>query len=111
MLKLLLKFTVSAIAVYLIATYIPGIDVDSSKTVLLVALAWSLITMFIRPVLKVLTFPITLITFGLFSFILNALLFFGMTYVVPGFAVTGIIPALIGSILLSLASSVAEHRL
>jgi putative membrane protein len=111
MFKLALKFAISAVAVYLIATYIPGIHVDSTKTILIVALVWSLIAMFVRPVLKVLTFPITLITLGLFSFVLNALLFAAVAYMVPGFAVSGIIPALIGSIILSFASSLAEHRI
>ena len=104
MLKLALKFVISAIAVYLIATYIPGIHVASTKTILIVALAWSLITMFIRPVLKILTFPITLITLGLFSFVLNALLFWAMTLIVPGFVVAGFLPALLGAIVLSVLS-------
>ena len=111
MIKFFIKFAITAVAVYLIATYIPGIRVSSTQTILTVALVWSLITLFIRPVLKVLTFPITLVTLGLFSFVLNALLFGAMAYFVPGFGVEGIIPALIGSIILSFASSLAEHHL
>lgn len=111
MIKLALKFLISAAAVYLIATYISGIHAASTQTVLIVALVWSLIILLVRPVLKVLTFPITLITLGLFSFVLNALLFFAMTYVVPGFSVDGIFPAVIGSVLLSAASSIADHLL
>ena len=111
MVKLVLKFAITTGVIYLIATYISGITVADTQTVLFVALAWSLITLLVRPVLKVLTFPITLITFGLFSFVLNALLFFGMTYIVPGFSVDGVIPALIGSALLSAASSVVDHLL
>lgn len=105
------KFCIAAIAVYLIAKYIPGITVSGTYTIFIVALVWSLITMFVRPVLKILTFPITLITLGLFSFILNAILFAAMAFFVPGFTVTGIIPAFVGSIILSLATSLAEHHL
>jgi putative membrane protein len=111
LMRLLFKFAISALAVYLIAKYIPGIHVTNNQTILIVALVWSLITMFIRPVLKILTFPITLVTLGLFSFILNAILFFSMTFVVGGFHVDGFIPALIGSIILSFISSLAEHHI
>jgi len=109
MIKLVIKFLITAVAVYLIATLIPGISADSTQTVFIVAALWSLIVMFIRPILRILTFPITLITFGLFSFILNVILFAAMAYVIPGFTVTGVIPAIIGSIALSLASSIADH--
>ena len=109
MIKLIIKFAVTAVAVYLIAMYVSGIHADSTKTILIVAAVWSLIVLLIRPVLKILTFPITLITFGLFSFVLNAVLFGAMAYLVPGFTVAGVIPALIGSIALSIASSVANH--
>ena len=62
------------------------------------------ITMVIRPVLTILTFPITVITFGVFSVILNALLFWAMTLVVPGFVVAGFWPALLGALVLSILS-------
>lgn len=111
MIKILLRFLIIAGAVYLIARYISGIHVEDTNTILIVAAVWSLIIMLIRPVLKVLTFPLTLITLGLFSFVLNAFLFYAMTYVVPGFTVAGIIPALIGSVILSFVSSTADHLL
>src|SRR3989338_3715639 len=59
---------------------------------LLVALVWSVITMVVKPVLGILTLPITVITLGLFSFVLNAFLFYAMTWVVPGFTVAGFVP-------------------
>jgi putative membrane protein len=111
MLKLLLKFVLTAVVVYLIATFVPGIHASSTQVILVVALVWSLITMFVRPVLKILTFPITLITLGLFSFVLNALLFGAVAYLVPGFSVDGILPALLGSIILSFATSFIQHRI
>jgi putative membrane protein len=111
MTKLVIRFLLSAAAIYLIARYIPGIAVRDTQTILIVAGVWSLIIMFVRPVLKVLTFPLTLVTLGLFSFVLNALLFALMAYVVPGFSVSGILPALIGSVVLSFVSSTADHLL
>src|SRR3989344_2171514 len=73
-------------------------------TILLVALVWSVITMVIRPTLALLTLPITIITLGLFSLVLNALLFWLMEAIVPGFTVDGFFPALLGAVVLSILS-------
>ena len=101
----ILKYLGTVAAVYLTVSIIPGISVAGVwVTILLVALVWSVITMVVRPVLAILTLPITLITFGLFSFVLNALLFWGMTFIVPGFVVAGFVPALLGAIVLSILS-------
>lgn len=105
MLPLLLRFVGTVAAVILTVNIVPGIAVSGGwLTILLVALVWSVITMVIRPILSILTLPITLITFGLFSFILNALLFWGMELIVPGFSVDGFIAALLGAIVLSVIS-------
>ena len=65
--------------------------------------------MVIKPVLKILTLPITIITFGLFSFVLNALLFWLMALVVPGFAVAGFWAALLGALVLSILNWLIQH--
>lgn len=99
----LLKFLGTVAAVYLTVELVPGVSTDGTWiTMLLVALVWSVIVGVIRPVLSILTLPITIITFGLFSFILNAILFYAMTYVVSGFSVAGFVPALIGALVLSI---------
>jgi|SRR3989344_593191 len=99
----ILKYLGTVAAVYLTVSIIPGISVAGGwATILLVALVWSVITMVVRPVLAILTLPITVITLGLFSFVLNALLFYAMTYVVPGFSVDGFLPALLGALVLSI---------
>ena len=101
----LVRFLAIAVAVYLTVNLVPGITVTGGwMTMLIVAIVWSVITMVIRPVLQLLSLPITIITVGLFSFILNALLFWAMELVVPGFDVAGFFPALLGSIVLSLIS-------
>lgn len=101
----LLRFAGTAAAVFLVVEYVPGITVSGGwTTILLVALVWSVITMVIRPVLSILTLPLTIITIGLFSFVLNALLFWAMEFVVPGFDVAGFIPALFGVVALSIAN-------
>lgn len=100
---MILRFIGTAAAVFLTVNIVPGIDVEGGWiTIFLVALVWSVITMAIRPVLSILTLPITLITFGLFSIILNALLFWAMELVVPGFSVAGFFAALLGAIVISI---------
>lgn len=102
---LILRFVGIAAAVYLTVNLVPGITVSGGwMTMLLVALVWSVIITVIKPVLSILSLPITLITLGLFSLVLNALLFWGMTLVVPGFEIAGFWPALVGSVVLSLFS-------
>jgi putative membrane protein len=98
--KAILRVLVTAAALLLIAQYVPGIAVSSFLVALVVALVWGLVTLVVRPVLALLTLPINLLTLGLFSFVLNALLFWLVGALVPGFSVAGFIPALEGSVIL-----------
>jgi putative membrane protein len=101
----ILKFLMVAVAVYVTVSLVPGISLAGGwATLFLVSLVWSIIITVIRPVLQLLAFPITLVTLGLFSFVLNAALFWAMELIVPGFDVAGFVPALLGSIVLSLVS-------
>ncbi len=86
-----------------------GITVSGLYTAIIVAIIWGLVSLTIKPILGLLTLPINLLTFGLFSFILNALLFWFVASFVDGFSVAGFIPALLGSVVLSLVSSVINH--
>jgi len=102
---MVLRYLGTVAAVMLTVNLVPGVTVSGGwTTLLLLALVWSVITMVVRPVLSILTLPITIITLGLFSFVLNALLFWAMTLVVPGFAVAGFFPALLGALILSIFS-------
>ena len=111
MIKRLLHILVVAGALLLIANYVPGIAITSLTTALFVALVWGFVGVTIRPVLSLLTLPINLLTLGLFSLIVNALLFWGVAYAVPGFTVTGFLPALEGSLILMLVQWVASALL
>lgn len=100
-----LRYLGTVAAVMLTVNIVPGVSVAGGwTTVLLVALVWSVIVMIIRPVLSILTLPITVITLGLFSFVLNAVLFYAMTYIVAGFHVAGFVSALLGALVLSIIS-------
>ncbi|MEK7155374.1 MAG: phage holin family protein [Patescibacteria group bacterium] len=103
------RFLAVAVAVYLTVNLVPGISMSGGwMTLLLVSLVWSVIITVIKPVLGILSLPITIITLGLFSLVLNALLFWGMELVVPGFDIAGFFPALLGSIVLSIFSWLIE---
>ena len=94
------------VAAFILTVYlVPGLVVTGGwETILIAALVWSVIVMVIKPVLSILTFPITVLTFGLFSFVLNALLFALMAYVVLGFEITSVLAAFLGAIVLSILS-------
>lgn len=104
MLKLLIRFLGTAAAFFLIAHIVPGITVSSIPAALIAAVVWGVVSVTIRPLLLLLTLPINFLTLGLFTFIINALLFWLAAAISPGFSVAGFIPALEGSFLLTLVS-------
>lgn len=101
MLRLLLKWLLSATALLAVAYIYGGVSVASFGTAMLAALVLGLLNMLVRPVLVVLTIPITLITLGLFLFVLNALMFWAASGLIGGFAVNGFWAALLGSLIYS----------
>ena len=102
MLSLLARWIVNAAALLLVAYMYPGVHVESFFAAAMAALVLGLINAVIRPILVILTFPVTLLTLGLFLFVINALLFWLVAEIVQGFHVSGFLAALIGSILYSL---------
>src|SRR3989338_11221504 len=98
-----LRYLGTVAAVMLTVNVVPGITVAGGwVTILLVALVWSVIATVIKPVLSILTLPVTILTFGLFSFVLNALLFWAITLIVPGFLIAGFLSALLLVLVLSI---------
>lgn len=110
---LVIRWILFALALLFIAWIIPGINIEGFRAALLSAFVIGLVNVFIRPLFVIITIPITILTLGLFIFIINALLFLLVAKVVPGFEVDGFFSALLGSILLSIISlfinSVAEE--
>ena len=106
--RLLLNWVLSALAVWIMAKLVPGISVHGPVAALIAALAIGFINATIGAILKILTFPLTLITLGLFWFVINALMLELAAKFVDGFQVRGFIPALIGAVLMSLVSSVLQ---
>jgi putative membrane protein len=103
--RLLLNWVLSALAVWIVSKVVPGISVSGPMAALIAALAIGFINATIGFLLKVLTFPLTLLTLGLFWFVINAAMLKLASALVPGFEVHGFVAALIGAVLLSLVSS------
>jgi len=106
--RLLIHWILSAIAVWIVAHFVPGISVSGVKAALIAALVIGLINATLGLLLKILTFPLTLVTLGLFWFVINALMLKLAAAIVPGFEVRGFIPALIGAVLMSVVSSILQ---
>ena len=92
----------NAIAVLAVAYLYPGVQVEDWKAAAVAALVLGLVNTLVKPVLVILTLPVTIVTLGLFLLVLNALLFWGVASVVPGFHVSGFWAAVLGAILYSL---------
>lgn len=109
--KLVAKVVIVALALLLAEHIVPGVVVSSFGMAVLVALVLGLINLLVRPILLLLTLPITLITFGLFSLVLNAFLFWLTALILPGFTVSGFIAAFLGSLIVSVTHFIADRVL
>jgi putative membrane protein len=109
--KLLAKWLLSAMALLAVAHFYSGVVVTSFVAALIAAFVIGLLNTIVRPILVVLTLPVTLITLGLFLFVINALMFYMASGLLDGFQVKGFAAALIGSVLYSVAGMVIEAAL
>jgi putative membrane protein len=107
----LLRFLINAIALYCIARYVPGIHANGIGTALLAALIFGIVNAIVRPIVLLLTLPLTIVTLGLFVFIVNALMFWLATWITPGFTVHGFRAALIGAIIMMVVGFITNHLL
>ncbi len=103
--NLLIKLLLSAIAVFVLAELLTGVNVDSYITSLIVAVVLSLLNVLLKPILVILTLPVTIVTLGLFLFVVNALIILLADKLVDGFSVDGIWTAILFSVLLSILES------
>lgn len=101
----LLKILLTALAVIVLANILPGVSVNGYLSAIIVALVISLLNMFVRPLLIFFTLPATIVTFGLFLFVINAIIILLANKLVDGFTVNGFWSALFFSILLSIFRS------
>ena len=100
----LLRLVVNAAALWVAAQLVPGIVVTGLTPLLLAALVLGLINAVVRPILVILTLPLTLVTLGLFLFVLNAFCLWLTSRIAPGFEVHTFAAALLGALVVSLVS-------
>ena len=103
--SILINWILSAVAVFTAAYILPGVEVESFTTALVAAIVLGVINAVLKPVLLILTLPINILTLGLFTFVLNALLILLAANIVPGFHVNGFVWALILSLVLAVINS------
>lgn len=104
MVRILGYLIINGIAVVIAGYILPGINIDSIWTALLIAVVLGIINAIIRPILVILTLPITILTLGFFILVINALLVLLVSNIVPGFTVDGFWWAMLFSIVVSLVS-------
>ncbi|MGK6308172.1 phage holin family protein [Variovorax sp. DT-64] len=109
--RLVIKWLLSALALLALTYIYTGVQVSSFTSALIAAAVIGLLNMVVRPVLVVLTLPVTIVTLGLFLFVINALLFWAASGLLPGFHVNGFVAALIGSLIYSLLGLLIEAAL
>ena len=106
--KIIVRWLLLAAALLLVAHLYPGVSVASFGAALIAAFVLGLFNTLVRPLLVLLTLPVTLLTLGLFLFVINALMFWAAASVLDGFNVAGFSAALIGSLIYSVCGMVID---
>lgn len=104
--RLLISLILNTLAFIITSKIVPGFEITDFKYAFLSAIVFSVINTFIKPILLFLTFPLTILTLGLFIFVINAVVLFITSYFVAGFTLNGWIPAILGAIVLSVVSTI-----
>ena len=102
--KLLFRWLINAGTLLLLANYLPGIEVSGWYAAIITALVLGLVNAVLKPILVVLTLPVTIVTLGLFTLVINAGLFWFVSSFIEGFEVIGFWPAFFGAFIMSMVS-------
>ena len=106
---LLLRWILNTLALFIVVKLVPGFYAQSWVTLAIAALILGLLNAIVRPILFVLTLPITVLTLGLFLIVLNAIMLELTAWLVPGFDIRGFVWAIVGALVLSLVSLVTDR--
>jgi len=109
--RFLTTWLITAIALLVTAYVVPGIYLSGFLAALIAAVLSGLVNAIVRPLLIILTLPITILTLGLFLLVINAIALLIVAALTPGFDITGLLPAVIGSIVLSIVTGVIHFML
>ncbi len=102
--RFLLRTLVTALAIFVVVNILPWVKIDSPVSLIVTAILLGLLNAVLRPLLIFLTLPITVLSFGLFIFIINGLILYLVSYLVPGFKLQNFGVAILASILISIVS-------
>lgn len=102
--KFLLRLAVNVFALFVVEYLVPGFHLAGIWTGVVAAIVIGLVNTFIRPILQIIALPLSILTFGIAAFLINVLLLWGTTKLVPGFTIDSFTTALISAIVLSLVS-------
>ncbi|WP_162426526.1 phage holin family protein [Pontibacter pudoricolor] len=105
---LIIKLLITGVAVVLASYILPGVHIDSFLTALILAVVLALLNAIVRPILVILTIPVTILTLGLFLLVINALIILLADYLIAGFTVDGFLWALIFSLVLSVINAILD---
>lgn len=106
--RLIAKWVLVALALLALPQVVPGIEISSFTTALIVAFFLGFANLLIKPIILLVLLPITIITLGLFTFVVNALLFWGIASFVDDFTVDGFVPAFFGALVISVVGVVVN---
>jgi putative membrane protein len=109
--SLIIRIFLTAFTLLVVSEIIPGIHIDTAWAAVVAALLLGVLNVLIRPFLVLLMLPITILTLGLFIFVINAFLFLAAAFLIDGFSVSGFLPALVGSLIVSVVSTALHKHL
>lgn len=109
--QFILTWLATATSLFITAKLVPGLDISGVTTALFGAIALGFVNAIIKPILILFTLPLTILTLGLFLLVVNAIALGLVGYLTPGLTVSGFFPAVIGSLVLTLVSSIINQLL
>lgn len=104
--NILISLVLNTLALLATAYIVPGFRVENFTTAVLAAIVLGVVNTFIKPILGIISTPLTIVTLGLFAFVINAVVLFIVAAVVPGFTLDGWVPAIIGAIVSAVVASI-----
>ena len=108
--NVIVRFLINGVILLVIDWLLDSIHIQSYGTALLAVLILSIMNLLVKPILHLIALPITILTFGLFSFVINAMTFMITSYIVSGFVIYSFLGALIGSFLLTIIQSLVIKK-
>ncbi len=102
---MVIQLLINALAFYITAFLLPGFSISGWATLFVISVVWGILTVVLRPILLVLTLPINILTLGLFTFVINAVVLLVTSRIVPGFTIDGFGTALLASVVLTIVNS------